>query len=188
MACIPFSQTGPKLFYLIWPKAQRGQKTRHCTILNHLTAMRETSNARLTRPLELAIGSLTPPAGKRRIIAAVSYGCVCLFIFLLAALSMMSAMFFGMSKSLGGVPPPWKIAPKLALILQCPLAHSIFLTKPGRTILAKPAPSGYGATMATTTSAIIASIQLLALFVFWTPSGAIWWQAQNWRVSRWSMP
>ena len=54
----------------------------------------------------------------------------------------------------------------LALILQCPLAHSIFLTKPGRTILAKPAPSGYGATLATTTSAIIASIQLLALFVF----------------------
>lgn len=188
MACIPFSQTGPKLFYLIWPKAQRGQKTRHCTILNYLTAMRKTSNARLTRPLELAIGSLTPPAGKRRIIAAVSYGFICHFIFLLAVLSMMPAMFFEMSKSLGGVPPPWKIAPKLALILQCPLAHSIFLTKPGRTILAKPAPSGYGATVATTTSAKIASLQLLALFVFWTPSGTIWWQAQDWRVSRWSMP
>ncbi len=48
-------------------------------ILNYLNAMRETSNARLTRRLELAIRSLTPPAGKRRIIVAVSYGFICHF-------------------------------------------------------------------------------------------------------------
>ena len=63
-------------------------------ILNYITAMRETSNLRSTRLLELAIGSLTPPAGKRRIIVAVSYGFICHFIFLLAVLSMMTAMFF----------------------------------------------------------------------------------------------
>ena len=85
--------------------------------------MRETSNARLTRLLELAIGSLTPPVGKRRIIVAISYGIICHFIFLLAVISMMTAMFFGMSQSLGGVPPPWNIAANLALILQFPLAH-----------------------------------------------------------------
>ena len=43
--------------------------------------MRETSNARLTRLLELAIGSLTPPVGKRRIIVAISYGMICHFLF-----------------------------------------------------------------------------------------------------------
>ena len=63
-------------------------------ILNYLNAMRETSNPRSTRLLELAIGSLTPPAGKRRIIVAVSYGFICHFIFLLAVLSLMTAMFF----------------------------------------------------------------------------------------------
>jgi len=125
--------------------------------------MRETSNARLTRLLELAIGSLTPPVGKRRIIVAISYGIICHFIFLLAVISMMTAMFFGMSQSLGGVPPPWNIAANLALILQFPLAHSILLTKSGQIILSKLAPSGYGATLATTTFAIIASVQLLAL-------------------------
>tara|TARA_A100001015_G_scaffold254483_1_gene295284 strand:- start:3532 stop:3966 length:435 start_codon:yes stop_codon:yes gene_type:complete len=143
-------------------------------ILNYLNIMRETLNARLTRLLGLAIGSLTPPAGKRRIIVSVSYGFICHFIFLLAVLSMMTAMFFGMSKSFCGVPPPWTLAAKLALILQFPLAHSILLTKPGRIILAKLAPSGYGATLATTTFAIIASIQLLALFALWTPSRTTW--------------
>ncbi|MBL6610356.1 MAG: hypothetical protein ISQ30_10390 [Rhodobacteraceae bacterium] len=63
-------------------------------ILNYLNAMRETSNARLTRLFELAIGSLTPPAGKRRIIVAVSYGFICHFIFLLGVLSMVTAIFF----------------------------------------------------------------------------------------------
>ena len=145
--------------------------------------MRETSNARLTRLLELAIGSLTPPVGKRRIIVAISYGIICHFIFLLAVISMMTAMFFGMSQSLGGVPPPWNIAANLALILQFPLAHSILLTKSGQIILSKLAPSGYGATLATTTFAIIASVQLLALFAFWTPSGTIWWQAQGWPLA-----
>ena len=48
-------------------------------ILNYLNIMRETLNARLTRLLGLAIGSLTPPAGKRRIIVAVSYGVICHF-------------------------------------------------------------------------------------------------------------
>ena len=142
--------------------------------------MRETSHTRLTRLLELAIGSLTPPPGKCRIIVAVSYGFICHLMFLLAVLSVMTAIFFGMSKSFGGLPPPWNLAANLALILQFPLAHSILLTKPGQIILAKLAPSGYGATLATTTFAIIASIQLSALFVFWTPSGTIWWQAQGW--------
>ena len=91
---------------------------------------------------------------------AISYGIICHFIFLLAVISMMTAMFFGMSQSLGGVPPPWNIAANLALILQFPLAHSILLTKSGQIILSKLAPSGYGATLATTTFAIIASVQL----------------------------
>jgi len=33
---------------------------------------------------------------------------------LLAVLSMKTAMFFGMRKSFGGVPPPWTLAANLA--------------------------------------------------------------------------
>ena len=37
----------------------------------------------------------------------------------------------------------------------------------------------HGKTLATTTYAIIASAQLLALFVLWTPSGIVWWRAEG---------
>ena len=40
-------------------------------------------------------------------------------------------------------------------------------------------PGPHGAILATTTYAIIASAQLLALFALWTPSGIIWWRAEG---------
>jgi protein-S-isoprenylcysteine O-methyltransferase Ste14 len=45
--------------------------------------------------------------------------------------------------------------------------------------LARLIPGPHGATLATTTYAIIASAQLLALFALWTPSGIVWWQAEG---------
>ena len=36
-----------------------------------------------------------------------------------------------------------------------------------------------GETLTTTTFATIASVQLLALFVLWTPSGIVWWRAEG---------
>ena len=47
-------------------------------------------------------------------------------------------------------------------------------------------PGPHGATLATTTYAIIASAQLLALFTLWTPSGVVWWRAEGaafWAIS-----
>ncbi|MEL7100721.1 MAG: isoprenylcysteine carboxylmethyltransferase family protein, partial [Pseudomonadota bacterium] len=38
---------------------------------------------------------------------------------------------------------------------------------------------GEGARLGTTTFAIVASVQLILLFAFWTPSGTIWWQADG---------
>ena len=46
-------------------------------------------------------------------------------------------------------------------------------------MLARLAPIAFGPTLATTTYAIIASVQLLMLFALWTPSGIIWWQADG---------
>ena len=127
----------------------------------------------------LAIGTLKPPPGIKRITLAVLYGILCHSFFVLAVLAMMIAMFSGMSKSLGIVPGPWFILANAALVIQFPLLHSLLLTRHGGAFLQKLAPFGHGQTLSTTTYAIIASLQLLALFTLWTPSGIIWWQAEG---------
>ncbi|MEM1199147.1 MAG: isoprenylcysteine carboxylmethyltransferase family protein [Pseudomonadota bacterium] len=82
-----------------------------------------------------------------------------------------------MSRSFGTVPQPWSWAINVLLLAQFALLHSLFLTRRGRSVIERLAPRGTGRTLATTTFATIASVQLLALFVFWTPSGIIWWEA-----------
>jgi methanethiol S-methyltransferase len=106
-------------------------------------------------------------------------GLACHGIFGLAGLAMVTAMFFGMSASFGTVPWPWAALANAALIAQFPLAHSFFLTRRGNRWLARLVPGQHGRTLATTTYATIASIQLLALFALWTPSGIVWWRAEG---------
>ena len=92
---------------------------------------------------------------------------------------MIMEMFFGLSESLGFVNWPWAALTNAFLILQFPLAHSVLLTGPGGRTLARLIPGPHGRTLATTTYAIIASAQLLALFALWTPSGIVWWRAEG---------
>jgi protein-S-isoprenylcysteine O-methyltransferase Ste14 len=99
--------------------------------------------------------------------------------FALGVGSMMVAMYFGMSRSLGAVPAPWNWFANAALIAQFPLLHSALLTTRGRRLLGRLAPRGTGSTLSTTTYATIAALQVLALFALWTPSGTIWWQAHG---------
>jgi protein-S-isoprenylcysteine O-methyltransferase Ste14 len=89
------------------------------------------------------------------------------------------------SESLGTVPWPWAALANAALIVQFPLAHSLLLTGQGGRLLARAVPGPHGATLSTTTYAIIASVQLLALFALWTPSGIVWWQAEG--TAFWAM-
>ncbi len=134
---------------------------------------------RLARLIALIGGALRPPAGPRRIALALAMGAICHALFAAAVLAMIVAMFFGMSQSLGRLPWPWAALANAALILQFPLAHSVLLTGPGGRLLARLIPGPHGATLATTTYAIIASGQLLALFALWTPSGIVWWRAEG---------
>jgi protein-S-isoprenylcysteine O-methyltransferase Ste14 len=131
------------------------------------------------RLLTLAIGTLRPPPGGRRIIVALVYGAICHAIFAAAVGAMIWAMFHGMSRSFGTVPEPWYLLVNAALLAQFPLVHSLLLTRWGGARLARAAPRGYGATLSTTSYAIVASVQLLALFALWTPSGVVWWQAEG---------
>ena len=134
---------------------------------------------RIARLLTLIGAALRPPPGAGRIALALSLGLICHLAFALGVLAMIVAMFFGLSESLGSVPWPWAALANAALIVQFPLVHSALLTGPGGRLLARMIPGPHGATLATTTYAIIASLQLLALFALWTPSGIVWWRAEG---------
>ena len=137
------------------------------------------NDPRLARLITLIRAALRPPAGVGRILLALVMGALCHALFAAGVLAMIVAMFFGLSQSLGSVPWPWAALANAALIAQFPLAHSLLLTGRGGRLLARLVPGPHGQTLATTTYAIIASAQLLALFALWTPSGIIWWRADG---------
>lgn len=108
---------------------------------------------------------------------ALCYGLVCHVAFAAGVLTMMLAMFFGMSRSLGSAPEPWSWIINGALLMSFMAVHSLLLTRRGRALMARMAPRGTGVTLSTTTYAAIAALQVFALFALWTPTGVIWWQA-----------
>jgi hypothetical protein len=93
--------------------------------------------------------------------------------------AMITAMFFGVSRSLGTVPPPWNWLANAALLAQFPIGHSLLLTARGRRLLGRLAPLGAGGTLSSTTYVTIAALQVFALFAFWSPTGTVWWQAEG---------
>ncbi len=114
-----------------------------------------------------------------RTAVALSYGIICHTFFAIGVGTMMVAMFFGMSRSLGTLAAPWSPIANAALLLQFPVSHSLLLTGSGRKLLARLAPRGTGTTLATTTFAAISAVQVFALFALWSPSGTVWWQARG---------
>ena len=138
-----------------------------------------SDNTPINRLLTLALGTLRPPPGRARIGLALLYGLTCHVIFAAAVAAMIIAMFHGMSGSWGTLSTPWAYIANGALVLQFPLAHSFLLGSRGRKMLTRLAPNGHGRTLSTTTYATIASVQLLALFTLWTPSGIVWWRAEG---------
>jgi len=116
---------------------------------------------------------------RSRIALALVYGAVCHGIFALAGLAMVWGLYTGMTGTFGRLDWPLAGIANLLLLAQFPLGHSFFLTRCGRAILARLAPAPHGTTLATTTYATIASIQLLLLFTLWTPSGIVVWRAEG---------
>jgi hypothetical protein len=92
---------------------------------------------------------------------------LCHTLFAAAVLAMMTAVFFGLSRSLGTVPGLWAVVANAALIVRFPLVHSLLLTRRGGR-LTRLISGPHGMTLA-----IITSAQLLALFAFRTSSGLV---------------
>jgi hypothetical protein len=136
----------------------------------------------LARVLRAPTKQRTAEVRRRDIAWALVYGALCHALFAAAVIAMIVAMWFGMSASLGTLSAPWSFIVNGVLLLQFPLAHSLLLSGPGRRVLARLAPAGRGATLSTTTFAVIASAQLVLLFGLWSPSGEIWWRAEGWQI------
>lgn len=147
--------------------------------LRRFVAWHAPAPSHLPRLASLILGALKPPPGRGRIALALAFGVAVHSIFAAAVLAMMAAMYFGMSRSFGTVPWPYAALANAALILQFPLAHSFLLSARGRRWVAALVPGQHGETLGTTTFAIVASLQLLALFALWTPTGLVWWQAEG---------
>lgn len=139
----------------------------------------------IARLIKLVLGNFDAPPGKGRIAAALTYGVLCHLVFAAAVLWMFWALYNGMSVSLGAVPWPWAALANFALLVQFPVLHSLLLNGPLAKLPARALPAPFGPVLASTTYTIFASLQLLVLFVFWTPSGVIWWQAEG--AALWAM-
>lgn len=125
-----------------------------------------------------------PGSGARRSVALM-YGVACHLSFAVGVATMMVAMYFGMSRSLGTVGPQWNWLANSALLAQFPIGHSLLLTERGRRLLGRLAPLGAGGVLSSTTYVTIAAVQVFALFAFWSPTGIIWWRADG--VALWAL-
>ena len=110
---------------------------------------------------------------------AIAYGVACHTLFAVGVGTMIVAMFFGMSRSLGRIAMPWSLVTNALLVAQFPILHSLLVSEVGAPLLKRLAPAAIGSRMATTTYVIVASIQVFLLFALWTPSGIIWWRAEG---------
>jgi len=109
-----------------------------------------------------------------RLIAAV-YGAVCHSAFVTAIAAMILQLYAGLGSGLGALHGASAVIANAGLLLQFPLLHSLLLTNPGRDALARLAPGGLGGDLRTTTYATTASLQLLATFLLWSPTGVVLW-------------
>jgi protein-S-isoprenylcysteine O-methyltransferase Ste14 len=106
-------------------------------------------------------------------LTSILYGVVCHITFAISGLCMFWVLYKGFTVSLGSVRYPLSIIINIFLLLQFPILHSFLLTNSGRRFLRFFAPRNYAKTLETTIYATIASIQLLLLFLLWTPSNIV---------------
>jgi protein-S-isoprenylcysteine O-methyltransferase Ste14 len=108
---------------------------------------------------------------------AIALGVVTHALFAVSVTVMFVGIYSGLRSGLGHLHGWQGLAVDALLILQFPVLHSFFLSRPGRAMLAKVAPGELGANLTTTTYALVASLQLLAAFGLWSPSGLVVYEA-----------
>lgn len=118
---------------------------------------------------------------------ALVAGILCQSAFVLAVIAMMIGLhgeMRGYGISFGG----WEgMLWNCILLLLFPLVHSVLLGSRGRRFLSRLAPGEFGRHLITTSFVTISSLQLIALFVLWSPIGGVSWQPEGWLRVGWEM-
>jgi protein-S-isoprenylcysteine O-methyltransferase Ste14 len=114
-----------------------------------------------------------------RKLTALAYGAACHLLWCAAIALMAVSLFGGMQLGLGPFRGWSGELWNLLLVAQFPVIHSFLLSKRGRRVLRSLAPRGLGDDLSSTTYAILASLQLLAVFGLWSPSGHVWWRPEG---------
>jgi len=121
-----------------------------------------------------------------RIAVALAYGFAAHATFAVAVLAMLVGLHSGLRTGQGGLTGAWAWAANLALVLQFPLLHSWLLSASGRAVLARLAPASVARDLAPTTFALLGSLQVLATFTLWSPTGVAVHAAQGREVWAWN--
>lgn len=106
-------------------------------------------------------------------IIAYCVGITCHVLFALAICVMAYALFEGLTVSFFPIGENGRVL-NILLLAQFPLLHSFLLSKKGRRILEVPYPKEIAKDLSTTTFSLISSLQLLLVFLLWTPNQQIW--------------
>lgn len=109
-----------------------------------------------------------------RVAAALTMGVLVHGLFACAVGSMAFALATGMQHGMGTFEGMAAVAANALLVLQFPILHSFLLSRPGRKVLAHLSPVGHGRKLSPTTYVVLGSLQLLAVFWGWSPSGTVW--------------
>ena len=123
---------------------------------------------------KFVFSALSPKAKGENLIYAFTYGIMCHLLFGIAVIAMIFHMFYGMQKSLGNFEGTLAIITNGALLLQFPIVHSFLLSQRGQKILTSIGPKELSSHLSTTSFTIVASLQLLALFMLWSPSKIVY--------------
>jgi len=110
---------------------------------------------------------------------ALAWGLLNHGLFVVAITTMVLALYGGLSIGLGRFEGAHAWGVNALLVAQFPILHSFLLSQSGRRWLLKLAPRELAHDLAPTTFTIVASLQVLATFALWTPSGIVLWQASG---------
>lgn len=108
---------------------------------------------------------------RRAALYAIVFGLFTHAVFAVSVVMMMLGLYSGLRSGHGHLHGWWAVTGDALLIAQFPIIHSFLLSKRGRSILARLAPLGIGGDLVPTTYVLAASLQLLATFELWSPSG-----------------
>jgi methanethiol S-methyltransferase len=120
------------------------------------------------------------------VLTALTWGIVNHVLFAAAIIAMVLALYGGMRTGRGHLHGPNAVLVNGLLALQFPLLHSWMLTRRGRDLLARLAPRQFGRALVPTTFAAFASVQLLATFLLWSPSGIVLYAPNGWTYWVWT--